>query len=214
MITKVLTFLCSLGNGNDAGHVGRQFGEEGDLHCLSYPAADVAHQFLVLKPSATCVSAAITKSITTQAMSTFSPVGSRSSNGMRMCVCVCVCVCTFVHANMRACACMDRMNLKYALTCPHAIPMGAGQVKLQRIKDLPVHMPSPCPALQSQASKDQRLTCPHAIPMPRSPIPCGQDRFSSRAWAPASCSEVGKCGSKYTILPYSQNNIKYTQQNL
>ena len=24
-------------------------------------------------------------------MSTFSPVGSRSSNGMRMCVCVCVC---------------------------------------------------------------------------------------------------------------------------
>ena len=170
MITKVLTFLCSLGNGNDAGHVGRQFGEEGDLHCLPYPAADVAHQFLVLKPSATCVSAAITKSITTQAMSAFSPVGARSSNGMRMCVCVCVC--TFVHANMRACACMDRMNLKYALTCPQAIPMGAGQVKLQRIKDLPVHMPSPCPALQSQASKDQSLTysyLPHAC----FPIPWG-----------------------------------------
>ena len=32
-------------------------------------------------------------------MSTFSPVGSQSSNGMRMCVCVC----------------MDKMNLKYAL---------------------------------------------------------------------------------------------------
>ena len=27
------------------------------------------------------------------AMSTFSLVGSRSSNGMRMCVCVCMCVC-------------------------------------------------------------------------------------------------------------------------
>ena len=35
------------------------------------------------------------------AMSTFSPVGSRSSNGMRMCVCVR--------------ACVDGMNLKYAL---------------------------------------------------------------------------------------------------
>ena len=35
------------------------------------------------------------------AMSTFSPVGSRSSNGMRMCVCVCVCV--------------DGMNLKYTV---------------------------------------------------------------------------------------------------
>ena len=34
-----------------------------------------------------------------RATSTFSPVGSRSSNGMRMCVCVCV----------------DGMNLKYAL---------------------------------------------------------------------------------------------------
>ena len=30
------------------------------------------------------------------AMSTFSPVGSRSSNGMRMCVCVCVCMCVCV----------------------------------------------------------------------------------------------------------------------
>ena len=37
------------------------------------------------------------------AMSTFSPVGSRSSNGMRMCVCVCVCVC------------VDGMNLKYTV---------------------------------------------------------------------------------------------------
>ena len=35
------------------------------------------------------------------AMSTFSPIGTLSSNGMRMCVCVCVCV--------------DGMNLKYAL---------------------------------------------------------------------------------------------------
>ena len=59
------------------------------------------------------------------AMSTFSPVGSWSSNGMRMClcvcvcvclrvcvhvcvcvyVCVCVCVCVCVHAHVRACMC-------------------------------------------------------------------------------------------------------------
>ena len=38
------------------------------------------------------------------AMSTFSPVGSRSSNGMRMCVCVCVCV--RVRACVRACVCV------------------------------------------------------------------------------------------------------------
>ena len=31
------------------------------------------------------------------AMPTFSPIGSRSSNGMRMCVCVCVCVCVCIH---------------------------------------------------------------------------------------------------------------------
>ena len=35
----------------------------------------------------------------------FSPVGSWSSNGMRMCLCVCVCVCV----------CVDGMNLTYAL---------------------------------------------------------------------------------------------------
>ena len=46
------------------------------------------------------------------AMSTFSPVGSQSSNDTRMCVCVCVC--------MRACVCVYvyGMNLKYAL-CWH-----------------------------------------------------------------------------------------------
>ena len=42
------------------------------------------------------------------AMSTFSPVGELSRNGMRMCVCVCVCVC--------ACVCVDGMNLNYALS--------------------------------------------------------------------------------------------------
>lgn len=30
------------------------------------------------------------------------------------------------------------------------------------------------------------VTCPQARPMPLSPIPCGQDRFNSRASAPAS----------------------------
>ena len=44
-------------------------------------------------------------------MSTFSPVGSRSSNGMSECVCVCVCVC----ACQCVCVCVDGMNLKYAL---------------------------------------------------------------------------------------------------
>ena len=37
------------------------------------------------------------------AMSTFSPVSWRSSNGMRMCVHVCVCVCARVYACMRVC---------------------------------------------------------------------------------------------------------------
>ena len=41
-------------------------------------------------------------------MSTFSPVGLQSSNGMGMCVCVCVCVCAraCVHACMRASMCV------------------------------------------------------------------------------------------------------------
>ena len=45
-------------------------------------------------------------------MSTISPVGSRFSNGMRMCVCVCVCmcvcvcVCACVRACVRACVCV------------------------------------------------------------------------------------------------------------
>ncbi|OQV18066.1 hypothetical protein BV898_07837 [Hypsibius exemplaris] len=28
--------------------------------------------------------------------------------------------------------------------------------------------------------------CPHAKPIPRSPIPCGQLKFNSNAWAPAA----------------------------
>ena len=35
--------------------------------------------------------------ISASAISTFSPIGMWSSNGMKMCVCVCVCVCACVH---------------------------------------------------------------------------------------------------------------------
>ena len=56
------------------------------------------------------------------AMSTFSPVGSRSSNGMRIyvSVCVCMCLCACVRACVSVCVyvCVDRINLKYAL-CWH-----------------------------------------------------------------------------------------------
>ena len=48
-------------------------------------------------------------------MSTFNPIGSWSSDGMRMCVCVCVCVRACVRACVHACVCVDRMNLKYAV---------------------------------------------------------------------------------------------------
>ena len=74
-------------------------------------------------------------------MSTFSPVGSRSSYGMRICVCVRACVCLFglfvwcvyvcvclvglggwvcvcvracVRACVRVCVCVDGMNTHYA----------------------------------------------------------------------------------------------------
>ena len=40
----------------------------------------------------------LSESVESLAMSTFSPVGLQSSNGMGMCVCVCVCA--------RVCACM------------------------------------------------------------------------------------------------------------
>ena len=50
------------------------------------------------------------------AMFTFSPIGSRSSDGMRMCVCVRACVCACVRACVRACVhacmCMDGMKLE------------------------------------------------------------------------------------------------------
>ena len=108
-----------------------------------------------------------------------------------MCACMCACVCECTHGHV------DRMNLKYALTCPHTIPMETGHVQLQRIKDLPtLTCPKPCSPIPwgldkfsskgsktylsashphwdrtSSAPKDQRLTCPHAIPMPHSPIP-------------------------------------------
>ena len=56
-------------------------------------------------------------------VSTFSPVGSRSSNGMRMCVCVCVWTayrqCPLLAPSVRGlqmvCVRVDGMNLKYAL---------------------------------------------------------------------------------------------------
>lgn len=38
------------------------------------------------------------------------------------------------------------------------------------------------------------LTCPQARPMPLSPMPCGQDRFSSRASAPEACGDAGEGG--------------------
>ena len=44
------------------------------------------------------------------AMSTFSPVGLRSSNGMRECVCVCVCVCVCGR---------NELNLCTTLAYPH-----------------------------------------------------------------------------------------------
>ena len=48
-------------------------------------------------------------------MSTFGPVGSRSSNGVCVCACVRACVRACVCACVRACA--YGMNLKYALRC-------------------------------------------------------------------------------------------------
>ena len=46
-----------------------------------------------------------------QAMSTFSHIGSWSSNGM----CVSVCVCVWERERECVCVCVDGMNLKYAL---------------------------------------------------------------------------------------------------
>ena len=40
-------------------------------------------------------------------MSTFSPVGLRSSNGMGMCVSQCVCVCLRACVHARACVCVS-----------------------------------------------------------------------------------------------------------
>ena len=48
----------------------------------------------------------LSESVESLAMSTFSPVSLRSSNGMGMCVCVCSCVCACMHACEHVCVCV------------------------------------------------------------------------------------------------------------
>lgn len=44
------------------------------------------------------------------------------------------------------------------------------------------------------------LTCPQARPIPLSPMPCGHDRFSSRASAPEACKTCGEREGKGEAL--------------
>ena len=50
------------------------------------------------------------------AVSTFSPISSRSSNGMRMCMCVCVCVCLCVCVCARG---QNELEVCTTLAYPH-----------------------------------------------------------------------------------------------
>lgn len=47
-IIQLLTFICCFGNGNNAGDIWGQFGEEWYFDSLSHPATNVSNQFRVL----------------------------------------------------------------------------------------------------------------------------------------------------------------------
>ena len=73
----------------------------------------------------------LSESVDILAVSTFSPVGLQSSDGMGMCVSQCVCVCVYVHVCVHVfvcvcdsvcvcvchslCVCVDGTNLTYTL---------------------------------------------------------------------------------------------------
>ena len=53
-----------------------------------------------------------------RAMSTFSPVGSLSANGMKLCVCVCVCVCVCGRNELEVCTTLAYLRIGSFRTMP------------------------------------------------------------------------------------------------
>ena len=86
---------------------------EYDIQCYS-------RHFYISTLFITCLTQSYTVHVLL-AMSTFSPIGLRSSNGMRMCmchsVCACVCVCVCACACMFVCVCVCMRVCMRACVC-------------------------------------------------------------------------------------------------
>ena len=53
-----------------------------------------------------------------------------------------------------------------------------------------------------EMSRTSSASWPHARPMPRSPIPCGHERFSSSASAPDASASRASCSQSSLLKPH------------